>query len=110
MQASTLTAAPSPKEGAAAAGAAPIGGQEFFRIEGAYSGLGAPIAGGDVARWILTDGVLLDSAAEFFDELCWRLLGDGVPLWRATLHAGILHPQIRGVGLRWWRERKIVEE
>ena len=85
-------------------------GEEFFRIEGAYSGLGAAIAGGKIGHWILTDGVALETAAEFFDELCWRLLGDGVPLWRATLHVGTLHPQIRGLGVRWWRERKIIEE
>jgi adenylate cyclase len=110
MQASTPTVAESPKQSAATVAAAPIGGEEFFRIEGAFSGLGAPIAGGGVARWILTEGMLLDSAVEFFDELCWRVLGDGVPIWRATLHAGILHPQIRGVGMRWWRDRKILEE
>ena len=38
------------------------------------------------------------------------LLGDGVPLWRATLHTGTLHPQIRGLGARWLRDRKIIEE
>ena len=85
-------------------------GEELFRIEGAYSGLGAPILGGQIGRWILTEGPHIDSEVELFDELCWRLLGADVPLWRATLHMGTLHPQIRGVGVRWWRERKIVEE
>ncbi len=83
---------------------------DFFRIEGAYSGLGAPILGGQVARWILTEGPHIDSEVELFDELCWRLLGDGVRLWRATLYFGTLHPQIRGIGVRWWRERKLIEE
>ena len=45
-----------------------------------------------------------------FDELCWRLVGDGVPLWRATFHTGTLHPQISGVGARWWRDRKVIED
>ena len=84
--------------------------EDYFPTEGAYAGLGAPVPGGNVARWILTEGTHLDSAVEFFDELCWRLVGDGVPLWRATVHAGTLHPQIRGLGLRWWRDRRIVEE
>jgi adenylate cyclase len=87
-----------------------IGGEEFFRIEGAYTGLGAPIPGGQIARWLLVDGPHIDSGVELFDELCWRLLGDDVPLWRATFHTGTLHPQIRGVGVRWWRDRKIVED
>src|ERR1700752_2374718 len=84
-------------------------GEEFFRIEGVYTGLGAPILGGEVGRWLLVDGPQIDSEIELFDELCWRLLGDGVPLWRGSLHIGTLHPQIRGVGARWWRERKVIE-
>ena len=32
-----------------------------------------------------------------------------MPLWRAGLHVGTLHPQIRGVGARWWRDRKVIE-
>jgi adenylate cyclase len=31
-------------------------------------------------------------------------------LFRATLHMGTLHPQIRGVGVRWLRPLKVVEE
>jgi adenylate cyclase len=33
-----------------------------------------------------------------------------VPLWRAGLHVQTLHPQIRGVGARWWRDRKVIED
>jgi adenylate cyclase len=85
-------------------------GEEFFRIEGVYNGLGAPISGGEVGRWLLVDGPQIESGVELFDELCWRLLGDGVPLWRATFHTGTLHPQIRGIGVRWWRDRKVIED
>jgi adenylate cyclase len=88
---------------------APTRGEELFRIEGAYTGLGAPIRGGRVDRWLLTESPQVENGIELFDELCWRLLGDDVPLWRATLHVGTLHPQILGIGVRWWRERKIVE-
>jgi len=85
-------------------------GEEFFRTEGAYTGLGAPIPGGRIDRWILGEGPHIDSDVELFDELCWRLLGDGVPLWRATLYMGTLHPLIRGVGARWLRELGVIEE
>jgi adenylate cyclase len=85
-------------------------GEDFFRTEGAYTGLGAPIPGGHVARWLLREAPQIESLVEMFDELCWRLLGDGVPLWRATLHMGTLHPQIRGIGVRWLRELKVIEE
>src|SRR6266478_7993140 len=87
-----------------------ISGEEFFRTEGAYTGLGAPISGGQIGRWILGEGPHIDSDVEMFDELCWRLLGDGVPLWRATLYMGTLHPLIRGIGARWLRELKLIEE
>ena len=33
-----------------------------------------------------------------------------MPLWRATLYTGTLHPLIRGVGARWLREPKVIEE
>jgi len=85
-------------------------GEEFFRTEGAYAGLGAPIQGGRVDRWILGEGPHIDSYVELFDELCWRVLGDGVPLWRATLYASTLHPLIRGLGARWLRDLKVIEE
>ena len=85
-------------------------GEEFFRTEDVYSGLGEPIAGGQIARWLLVEGPHIDSGVELFDELCWRLFGDDVPLWRATYHVGVLHPQIRGIGLRWLRDRKVVED
>jgi adenylate cyclase len=85
-------------------------GEEFFRTEGAYTGLGEPIPGGQITRWLLVEGPHIDSGVELFDELCWRLLGDNVPLWRATYHVGVLHPQFRSFGLRWLRDRKIIEE
>ena len=85
-------------------------GEDLFRVEGVFSGLAAPIPGGDITRWILAEGPHIDNEVELFDELCWRLVGDGIPLWRANLHIGTLHPQIRGFGARWWRERKITEE
>jgi len=85
-------------------------GEEFFRTEGAYTSLGAPIPGGQVERWLLREGAHIASIVEMFDELCWRLVGDGLPLWRATLHMGTLHPQIRSLGARWLRAFNIIEE
>jgi adenylate cyclase len=85
-------------------------GEEFFRTEGAYTSLGAPIPGGQVARWLLHEGQRLEGIVEMFDELCWRIVGDGLPLWRATLHIGTAHPLTRSTGTRWLREPKLIEE
>jgi adenylate cyclase len=84
--------------------------EEFFRSEGAYTSLGAPIPGGQIARWLLSEGPRIESFVEMFDELCWRLVGDGVPLLRAALHNRTLHPQVRGMGVRWLREQNVIEE
>src|SRR5258708_38105515 len=69
-----------------------------------------PIAGGNVARWLLDEGRLLAPLAAMFDQLCWRLIGDGMALCRATLNLETLHPQIQGVMFRWWRDRGVTEE
>jgi adenylate cyclase len=82
----------------------------FFCTEGAYTSLGAPVPGGQVGRWLLREGSHIKSIVEMFDELCWRLVGDGLPLWRATLHMGTLHPLTRSTSTRWLREPKLIEE
>jgi adenylate cyclase len=84
--------------------------EELIRTEGAYTSLGAPIPGGQVERWLVREGSQVESIVEMFDELCWRLVGDGLPLWRATLHMGTLHPMTRATGARWLREPKLIEE
>lgn len=65
---------------------------------------------GDIAGWILEEGRCIAERASFLDELCWRLIGAHLPLWRATLHIGTLHPQLRAVACRWWRDRPVIEE
>src|SRR6516225_3155615 len=85
-------------------------GEEFFRTEGAYTSLGAPIPGGQIDRWLLREGAHIESIVEMFDELCWRLVGDELPLFRATLHMGTLHPQIQTIGARWLRPLNVIEE
>jgi adenylate cyclase len=84
--------------------------ESFFHVARTQETRGEPIAGGGIARWILGDGIRTTDEVRFFDELCWRLVGAGVPLWRATLHYGTLHPLIRGFATRWWRERRVTEE
>jgi adenylate cyclase len=88
---------------------APETAPEIFEIVGRFSGRGEPIIDGDVARWLLEQGRLIRGDAEFFDELCWRLVGIGVPLWRASISVRTLHPQFLGLAFRWWRNRRLTE-
>ncbi len=82
----------------------------LFRVAAVRATPGPPIPGGAIAHWLLTEGPRIDSETALFDQLSRRLLGSGVPVWRATLHFGTLHPQIQGFAVRWWRDRQITEE
>ena len=82
------------------------GADGFIDVIDAVDSHGAAVMEPDLVGWILGPGRRLARGAEFFDALCWRLVGAGLPLWRAALGLGTLHPQIRGLGYRWWRERR----
>src|SRR5260221_7422575 len=60
-------------------------------------------------QWLLGEGRRIKSDSEFFDALCWRLIGSGLPRWRAILSVGTLHPQFFGLNFRWWRDRRMTE-
>jgi adenylate cyclase len=81
-----------------------------FQIAAVYRTPGVPIVGGQTPQWLLREGPRIAREVELFSELCWRLVGSGIALWRATLHFGTLHPQIQGFAVRWWRDREITEE
>ena len=81
-----------------------------IRVFAVRTGKGAPITDDDPAAWLLGESRSVEDDAAFFDDLCWRIVGNGVPLWRATLHVAILHPQLLAFGCRWWRERNVTEE
>lgn len=80
-------------------------GNELFSVVRQEPGLGRPIAGGNVVDWILHPESRTKDGLAMFDELCWRMVGQGLPLWRANLSVGTLHPQLTGLGFRWHRER-----
>jgi adenylate cyclase len=86
------------------------GGDRLLTWTARHKSFGKPIAGGDLVDWMLTEGHRTAETAELLDLLCWRLVGAGVPLWRATLSIATLHPQLSGFGVRWWRDRALVEE
>jgi adenylate cyclase len=85
-------------------------GDDLVELVRSHSGVGAAIAGGSIIEWILTEQSRIMDGVVLFDELCWRMVGGGIPLWRANLSIGTLHPQIMGLGYRWWRDRNATEE
>jgi len=84
--------------------------ESLFNKVAEYKGVGHPIDGGDVFDWILSDGRTRLRGLPLFDELCWRMIGKGIPLWRATFSTPTLHPQFLGYNYRWWRDRGVTEE
>src|SRR5271168_1919943 len=57
-----------------------------------------------IANWLTADARRAESFLHMFDELAWRLRAAGIPLLRASLHSGTLHPQFLGATYLWWRD------
>jgi adenylate cyclase len=73
------------------------------------------VAGGtasieDVESWLLSDALGEEDVLPFFEQFCWRLVAAGLPLDRASLHVGTLHPQLYGFGWNWNRVDGICDE
>jgi adenylate cyclase len=59
--------------------------------------------------WAVGEGLRGADAAALFDGLCQRLVGAGVPLWRAWAGMRTLHPQWGGYGYTWWRRLNAIQ-
>ncbi|HKF72807.1 MAG TPA: adenylate/guanylate cyclase domain-containing protein [Stellaceae bacterium] len=84
--------------------------EQLLARVGEHKGIGHPVEGGDVFDWLLSGGRTTLRGPALFDALCWRMMGRGVPLWRATFSTPTLHPQFLGYSYRWWRDRNLTEE
>ena len=66
-----------------------------------------PVVDPGTAARILGDWVvrrargILDDPSAFFGEICERIVAEGVPLQRSTLHARFFHPEFRAITLQW---------
>lgn len=85
-------------------------GDDLFVFVQEYRGEGKPIAGGNLVDWILSEQSRTLEGVALFDALCWRMVGHDIPLWRANLSIATLHPQIVGLGYRWWRDAGMTQE
>lgn len=54
-----------------------------------------------IESWLLGDAATEDDTLPLFEQLVWRLVAAGLPLDRASLHVGTLHPQVYGFAWNW---------
>ncbi len=64
----------------------------------------------DLENWLLGDAINEQSMLSLFESLAWRMVGAGLPLSRATIHAGTLHPQLAGFAWVWQKSDGICDE
>lgn len=64
----------------------------------------------EIEAWLLGDATGVDDLLPLFESLCWRLVAAGLPLDRASLHVGTLHPQLFGLGWNWSRSDGLCDE
>jgi len=54
-----------------------------------------------IADWLLGEGRRFPTSAETLVALCERVLADGIPIDRASLHLNTLNAQVRGTRILW---------
>ena len=69
---------------------------------------GTTMAG--VEDWLLKDALGQDDLLLLYESFVWRLVASGMPLDRASLHVGTLHPQLFGFAWNWARADGLCDE
>jgi adenylate cyclase len=55
----------------------------------------------ELKRWLLLEAARERELLPMFESFLWRMVAAGLPLDRATLHIGTLHPQLLGFAWNW---------
>lgn len=55
----------------------------------------------EVEAWLLGEATRISDLIDLFEAFVWRMVAAGLPLDRASLHAGTLHPQLYGFAWNW---------
>jgi adenylate cyclase len=55
----------------------------------------------EVENWLLGEAVRISDLITLFEAFVWRMVSAGLPLDRASLHVGTLHPQLFGFAWNW---------
>ena len=70
----------------------------------------APQSAEQIETWLLDEAVRVESLLDLYEMFVWRLVVAGLPLDRASLHTGTLHPQLIGIAWNWNIADGIVDE
>ncbi len=64
----------------------------------------------EIETWLLGEAVKVPRLLDLFEMFVWRLVVAGLPLDRASLHTGTLHPQLIGFAWNWNSADGMVDE
>jgi len=64
----------------------------------------------DLAAWLLGPALATDDLLTLAESLFWGLAAAGLPLDRASLHVGTLHPQVFAFAWNWRRDDGLCDE
>lgn len=64
----------------------------------------------DLEDWLLGDAINEDSMLALAELLAWRMVAAGLPVQRATISVGTLHPQLTGFSWQWQLSDGICDE
>lgn len=64
----------------------------------------------DLEDWLLGDAINEESMLSLAESLAWRMVAAGIPVDRATIHAGTLHPQLAGFAWGWQKSDGLCDE
>ena len=67
-------------------------------------------AGQDLGGWLLSEAADEADVLDLFQAFAWRMVAAGLPLDRASLHVGTLHPQVYGYAWNWERADGLCDE
>lgn len=69
-----------------------------------------PQTAADVEAWLLEGAVGLDDLLLVYQSFMWKLVAAGLPVVRASLHVGTLHPQLFGYAWNWNSDDGLCDE
>ncbi|MDA4844787.1 adenylate/guanylate cyclase domain-containing protein [Hoeflea poritis] len=69
-----------------------------------------PLSAAEVEAWLLDAAMDEDDFLLLYQGFLWRLVAAGIPIVRASLHVGTLHPQLYGYAWNWNSDDGLCDE